>query len=435
MGNVEQKASTYIPYAFRSFQGYSVIDIKESIVSQKMEIVLEKQDGHTCLCNRCGHKLGAMKDRYWVRARHLRVFNWHVTVAFWREKRWCPNCQKVRSEVIDFICPTSPHMTMELAWWVSRLSEITSVLQVSKLESVDKMACYEVDHHILRLLFQSYEIPKVTHIGVDEVYARGPKQLKNGETRDDLFFTVIVDLITHKVIWVSKSRRKGALDEFLKILGPEACKDIKVVATDQHEGYSASVTEHCPNAVVVLDRFHLVQNFNEALNEDRKEELDIIDPEGEMGDLMNGKYRYLFLTKSKNRSQADQKHIAHVTKLNKKMAQLEIIKEHFHRIFDAPTKLDAQVMLAEIYQWSMDCGAHNVFKWIVNILKDMRFWNYFEQRFNSGVVEGINRAIKGLKWQAYGYKNMAYFALKILQKCGYLNHRYALKFREPEACT
>ncbi|MGZ3772354.1 MAG: transposase [Pseudobdellovibrionaceae bacterium] len=30
------------------------------------------------------------------------------------------------------------------------------------------------------------------------------------------------------------------------------------------------------------------------------------------------------------------------------------------------------------------------------------------------VVEGINRAIKGLKWQAYGYKDMAYFALKIL---------------------
>jgi hypothetical protein len=39
-------------------------------------------------------------------------------------------------------------------------------------------------------------------------------------------------------------------------------------------------------------------------------------------------------------------------------------------------------------------------------------------------VAGINRAIKGLKGQAYGYKNMAYFALKIMQKCGYLNHRY-----------
>ena len=435
MGNMEQKASLYIPYAFRNFQGFSVVDIKESIAEQKMEIVLEKNPDHVCLCGRCGERLGAMKDRYWVRARHLRVFNWQVAVGFWREKRWCPNCKKVRSEMIDFICPTSPHVTMELAWWISRLSEITSVLQVSKLESVDKMTCYEVDHHILKALLQSYQITKVTHIGVDEVYARGPKQLKAGETRDDLFFTVIVDLRTHKVIWVSRSRRKEALDQFFKLVGPEACQDIRVVATDQHDGYTASVKEHCPNAVVVLDRFHLVQNFNEALNEDRRAELENIDPEGEMGDLMNGKYRYLFLTKSKNRSLKDQQHIATVTQLNKKMAMLEIIKEHFHKLFDAPTELDAKVMLAEIYQWSMDANAGNVFKWIRGILQDSRFWNFFAHRFTSGVVEGINRAIKGLKWQAYGYKNMHYFALKILQKCGYLNHRYAFRFREPEAAA
>lgn len=429
---MDQKASLYIPYAFRNFQGYSVLDIKESIASQHMEIILEKEPDQICLCNRCGHRLGKIKDRYFVRARHLRVFNWQVTVGFWREKRWCENCQKVRSEMIDFICPTSPHITMELAWWISRLSEMTSVLQVSKLERVDKMACYEVDHHILQALYQGYQIPKVTHIGVDEVYARGPKQLKTDETRDDLFFTVIVDLRTHKVIWVAKSRRREALDAFFKALGAEACKDIKVVATDQHEGYTASVNEHCANAVVVLDRFHLVKNFNEALNEDRKEELERIDPEGEMGDLMNGKYRYIFLTKGKNRSIKDQKHIAEVTRLNKKMATLEIIKEHFHRLFDAPTEVDAQVMLAELYQWPLDAKANNIFKWILNILQDTRFWNYFKQRFNSGVVEGINRAIKGLKWQAYGYKNMAYFALKILQKCGYLNHRYALKLRHTE---
>lgn len=61
--------------------------------------------------------------------------------------------------------------------------------------------------------------------------------------------------------------------------------------------------------------------------------------------------------------------------------------------------LDARVMLAEIYQWSMDIDARGVFKWIRNILKEDRFWNYFEHRFLSGVIEGINRAIKGLRWR------------------------------------
>lgn len=431
---MEAKGQLYVPYIFRNFQGFSVIDIKEFRQTQHMQIILKKKEGKVQLCVACGHKLGHYHDRYAMEVRHLKVFNWTASLVFFREKRHCENCNKVRSELIEWLCPTSPHMTMELAWWINRMSEITSVLQVSKLESADKMACYKVDHYILKRLLQGYSIPEVTHIAVDEVYARSPKQQEKGETRDDLFLTVIVDIKTHKVIWVSSSRRKEALDEFFKIIGALACSNIKVVATDQHKGYSASVAEYCKNAVVVLDRFHLVANFNDALNEDRKDELAKIDPEGQMGDMMNGKYRYVFLTKASNRSTSDQKHIAYVTKLNKKMAQLEIIKEHFHKIFDAPSRLDANVMLAEIYQWSMDLGAQAVFDWIRNIMKDLRFWNYFEHRYSSGVVEGTNRAIKGLKWQAYGYKNMEYFKLKIMQKVGYLNSRFALQWKyDPES--
>lgn len=425
---MDAKGSIYVPYIFRNFQGFFVKDIKEFHERRHMQIILEKDEHKVPLCSACGHKLGHYHDRYSMEVKHLKVFNWTASLVFFREKRHCDTCQKIRSELIEWLCPKSPHITMELSWWINRMSEITSVLQVSILESVDKMACYRVDHYILKRLLQGYQIPEVTHIAVDEVYARSQKQQGKDETRDDLFLTVILDIKTHKVIWVADSRRKEALDEFFKIIGKDACDKIKVVATDQHDGYSASVTEYCVNAVVVLDRFHLVQNFNDALNEDRKDELSQIDPEGQMGDLMNGKYKCKFLTKAKNRSTADQKHIAYVTKLNKKMAQLEIIKEHFHKVFDAETILDARIILAEIFQWSMDIHARGVFKWIRNIMKDLRFWNYFENKFTSGVIEGTNRAIKGLKWQAYGYKDMEYFKLKIMQKVGYLNSRFALKW-------
>jgi transposase len=421
---MEAKASIYIPHAFRSFQGFSVIDIKESSASKEMEIVLEKVENKVHLCPCCGDRLGVQEGRYWVNARHLRCFGWNVTVGFWREKRRCETCRKTRSEMVEWICPTSPHMTLELAWWINRMSEVTSVLAVSRLESVDKMACYEVDHYILNRMLQGYEIPKVQRISVDEVYARSPKQQQKHETRDDLFMTVIVDQRTRKVIWVSQSRRKEALDMFFQLLGPDACKNIEVVATDQHDAYAASVKEYCPNAIVVWDRFHLVQKFNEALNEERKDELERIDPEGEMGDLMNGKYRYVYLTKAENRSKKDQHHIDQVMKLNERMSKLELIKENFHRIFDTTDTQMAQIKLGECYQWAMQIGANHIVDWIRSIMNEDRFWNFWTYRVTTGVSEGINRAIKGLKWQAYGYKNMAYFALKIMQKCGYLNHRF-----------
>ncbi len=424
---MDAKARGYLPYIFRSFQGFKTIDTKYHS-DRKMELILESEPDRKRLCNRCGHELGAMHDRYWVKAKHLRAFGWNVMVCFYREKRYCSNCDKIRSEWIDWICPTSPHMTLELCWWINRLSEITTILSVSKLESIDKMTCYGVDKYILQRLLQGYQIPPISHISVDEVYAKSPKQQKEGETRDDLFLTVIVDHRTHKVIWVSQSRRKEVHDTFFAMIGEEACKQIQVVTCDQHKGYAESVQKHCPNADLVWDRFHLVDSFNEALNDERKSEWEKYKDDEADDDLMHGKYRYIYLTKSKNRSSKDKQHMEQVMGRNQKIAQMEFIKEHFHKIFDETSEKAAQSMLCECYEWSLEIKAHRLAKYFWDLLDRREFINYFKHRLTSGVSEGINRAIKGLKWQAYGYKDMVYFALKIMQKCGYLNSKYALSW-------
>ncbi len=47
--------------------------------------------------------------------KHLKLFNFDVTVHFFTEKRNCLNCKKVRSELIEWLCPKTPHITMDLA--------------------------------------------------------------------------------------------------------------------------------------------------------------------------------------------------------------------------------------------------------------------------------------------------------------------------------
>lgn len=418
------KPSFYVPSCLSNFQGFSVQDIKEWRNEERVEVHLTQDRDHKRVCPHCGSELGSYHDQYRVVAKHLKMMGWQVEIVFFREKRFCGTCKKVRIQKIDWLCPKSPHVTMELSWWLNRLTEVTSVLSASKLEAVSKHTCYRVDKYILRRLLQGYKIPKITSISVDEVYARGPKQQKPGESRDDLFLTVIVDTRTRKVIWVSRSRRKEALDQFFILIGKEACGEIKVVATDQHEGYGQSIEEYCPSATHVWDRFHLVQSFNEALNEDRKTELERAMPKGYTESLLKGKYRFLYLTRKVHRTKSQQRHIDEICRDNKKIAQMEIIKEHFHRIFECGDEGMARVMMSEIYQWSMDCGAQKVFEWIKRMREQQRFYNYFKYKVTTSVSEGINRAIKGLKWQAYGYVDMEYFALKIMQKCGYLNSQF-----------
>ena len=424
---MEPRADIYIPQVFRNFQGFVIRDIKEFHTERRMELILESKPGREHFCSRCGCDLGKQDGRYFLKSHHLKVMSWSVVVCFWREKRFCPACNKVRSEAIDFICATTPHVTEELAWWINRLTEITSVLSVSHLESIDKMTCYSVDKYILTRLLQGYKIPKVTQISVDEVYARGPVQLKEGENRNDLFLTVIVDIKTHKVIWVSKSRRKEALDEFFILFGEEACKDIEVVATDQHEDYAASVRQYCPKATLVWDRFHLMRIFEEAVNDTRKVLHAELDSGSELQRLSRGKFRYLFLKKANRRTLEEKIHIDELLKENARFAKLELIKERMITFFDQRDEASAKTVFDEVATWIAQCGFMPLIHWYRKFEKG---WdtvkNYFIYRVTTGISEGINRAIKGLKWQAYGYKDMDYFKLKILQKVGYLNSRYHL---------
>ena len=49
--------------------------------------------------------------------------------------------------------------------------------------------------------------------------------------------------------------------------------------------------------------------------------------------------------------------------------------------------------------------------------------NWFKKRVSSAISEGFNNKIKRLKRMAYGYRDPAYFLLKIHQHCGLLNPR------------
>ncbi len=162
---MDARLQVYIPQVFRNFPGFILRDIKEWHTEKCIELHLQAKPHKRCLCCRCGGELGSYHDQYRMKVKHMRMMDWAVEVVFYRQQRHCPACFKVRSEKIEFLCEDSPHITKELAWWMNRLTEITSVLAVSRLESIDKMSCYRVDKYILKRLLQGYKIPKLTQIG------------------------------------------------------------------------------------------------------------------------------------------------------------------------------------------------------------------------------------------------------------------------------
>lgn len=404
--------------------GFEVIDLKEWINKGVIEVYLKKEsEGRKC-CRCKGELERAKYGHHKVKVRTMDILGFKAYLILKRQKHFCRRCKKIRSEHLDFVASETPHLTKEYAWWLGRMCEISAVSRVGELVGIDKTTMLRLDFNRLKRMFQHYKIPEVTRISVDEVYARKKKYGKK-ESRDKRFFTVICDLDTRRVIWVSESREAAALDEFFHIIGPDRCKKIEVVAMDQHDSYKYSVEKHCPIATVVWDRFHIMQNFNEAVDEDRKW-LHKHLMTGENKRLTRGKFKRLFVKKSNKRTKIENRHINDVLKDNQEFAFLELIKEGMHQLYDSKDEWEAREKIEQIGRWIEQCPYFFSLKnWYENFIKGWgTFKNYFYYPVSSSLSEGQNNVIKTLKRRAYGYRNMQYFRLKILQVCGFLNSRY-----------
>jgi len=116
---MNQRHRINLPQVFQNFQGFFVKDFKEWRTDQRIEIILEREPIKEQYCKRCGCELGKYHDSHRVTAKHLKMMGWQVEVTFFKEKRHCSSCNKVRSESISWMSDASPHVTLDLAWWIN----------------------------------------------------------------------------------------------------------------------------------------------------------------------------------------------------------------------------------------------------------------------------------------------------------------------------
>ena len=136
--------------------------------------------------------------------------------------------------------------------------------------------------------------------------------------------------------------------------------------------------------------------------------------------------RYLLLKgreKIQDRTTAKAK-LDRLLELNQSLNMAYVLKEELRELWDCDTREEAQESLFNWLQKAWASGIELLEKF-ADTLAAHRFGilNYFDHRITTARVEGINNKIKVLKRQAYRYRDMDYFKLRI-----YFLHesRYAL---------
>jgi transposase len=239
------------------------------------------------------------------------------------------------------------------------------------------------------------------YLAVDEIYVGKRKQ----------YYTLVLDLESGRIVWVGHGRGQAALGKFWRRLRLSKAK-IAAVAMDMSGAYWAAVLEHLPGAVVVFDRFHMMKLMNEKLDELRRALMR--EASGLSQQVIKGT-RYLLLRRAKNLEPEQLPKLAEALKLNEPLSQAYYLKEELGLLWEQPSRAAMEDFLRQWCARAIGTGIALLRQMAKTLLVHASgILSWWEHRLSSGKMEGVNNKIKTLTRQAYGYRDEAFFILKLL---------------------
>lgn len=200
-------------------------------------------------------------------------------------------------------------------------------------------------------------------------------------------------------------------------MGTVKSAEIKDAVLDMWDPYISSIKEHCPNAAIVFDKFHISKKVNEALDSVKKAEFRKADSDERR---TMKKKRFVILKRQKTPTSDEAEALYALKQKNDRLYSAYLLKEQVLNIFDEQDR-DTAVRRFETWFANIAQSRLTQFDKVVKTIRTYFYGieNYFTHRITNGGAEGINNKINVIKRMAYGYRDLEYFKLKILQSCGW----------------
>lgn len=240
-----------------NFEGFKVTNY-HFITENELLIELENKET-IATCPHCFKSTDKVHQSHRHRVGDIPLSSFDVFLNVNRRQFRCKNCSKVFSEELSLVKKRRTY-TKRLAPKVVQSVLETDVVNAGKR---NRMTPAEIETLLKELevdLLKS-KPTELKKLGIDEI-----THLKGGKN----YAAVLVDLEKRKPIALLEKRNKEVVAEYLLGLGDEILNQIEEVSMDLWVPYKSVVEELLPNAQVVADRFHVMKQINEELDNQRK---------------------------------------------------------------------------------------------------------------------------------------------------------------------
>jgi len=323
----------------------------------------------------------------------------------------CRACGIVRQITLGFADARRTY-TRAFQRYVVELSKRMTIRDVARHLGIGWDTVKEVLRTYLSSRFSRPDLKNLDLIAIDEIsIGKGHRYL-----------TVVLDLLSGAVLFVGDGRDADSLTPFWKRL-KRAKPKIRAVAIDMSPAYVAAVSANLPTAAIVFDHFDLIKLFNDKLSKLRRELQQKAESVGKK--VLKGT-RWLLLKNPDNLSDErnEKQRLEEALRLNSSLATAYYLKEDLRQLWDELNKSAARVFLDDWIARATASGVSMLRKFAKTLDSHREgILAYFDFPISTGPLEGTNNKIKTLQKQAYGFRDMDFFKLKI-----YALHetRYAL---------
>ncbi|MBS0557559.1 MAG: ISL3 family transposase [Proteobacteria bacterium] len=365
-------------------------------------IQLSPIQGRWRCCGGCGERTQAVHDVQERRVRDLPVFEHIVELVVPRIRVACPRCGP-KLERLTWLEPYA-RVTRRLADSVARLCQVASILHVARFFHLHWSTVKELDRLYLERTLGPVDLEGLQVIGLDEF------AIQKGHR----YATVIVEPTRKRVLWVGRGRGREDVRPFFELLGPARCQQLRAAVMDMNAGYELEVKRHCPQADIVFDLFHVVAKYGreviDRVRVDRANELRADKPARR---VVKGA-RWLLLKNRNSLAPEQDIQLKELLAANRALFVVHVLRDALKDLWSYRHPGDAERAWRSWYAKArrsriepLKRFAANLKPYLPGILAHCRY------PLGTNLIEGINNKIKVIKRMAYGFRDDAYFFLKI----------------------
>jgi transposase len=362
------------------------------------------------VCPRCGEVSASLHESEMRCVRHLDIWGKRTLLHFPSRRFGCDKCKTPFTEKLPWV-EKKRRQTSAFERHIYQRCQQTNKSAVAQSEHLHFKTVLTIFNRWAKRAESCHHRPLVRRLGVDEI------SLKKGHRQ---YALVLSDLDRCCVIAVLSERTQKVFAQWLDSLSAVERFAIQVVAMDMWRPYRDVVQLKLPQAQIVADRFHVMKQLNDRLSQVRRNLQRNADEQTRQA--LKGT-RWLLVKNRADLTADEETRLCAALDASPTLRQTYLLKETFRTICEKISDREQAARFLTAWIWQAEASGIPQLCKFANTLRNWwpEFLNYFHDRVTSGIVEGLNNAIRYVIRRACGYHVFEHFRLQVLVEHGGLN--------------